>query len=664
MSRNLFVILVLLTFSGTSQDVLAINIDIHGTTISIPAPAGFTEVQAVSMETFQAFEDLCPPANRLLACFLTNQDAGSLMKGEDAELNRHFLVQVYKQLEPVNVSLADFSPFREGIRTEFENYYAENREKVDAWAKRGSDNLSRRYDTDVKLDIEGMVPLGINEETASHISTSMLIKYESAILESVESYISAGTMVIQLVRGKVLFLYVYRNYNSNSDLEWTKKVAKEWSNRIIAANEATAGALGSEIVHPSTTLKSGIKELISGPRTTYSTAGHTKALGLDITVEYPASWESKEGVRPHIVQNFNGGISGNIMPGFLLLIQKIPGWAATYMDEETLEEVLAELKSESIPENATYLDGGDTRIDGEPAIWLKYAMEQERAGNKLQMYFLSFTTIYRGKMISIQCNVGSTISDKLIIEDAFQSHLPVFQNIANSLVIQNKWEDPATGDSDGFWLLELLLSGLITWGIGLAPPIITRYAILKRSMAKNATIGFCISFLLINIIVFTALGSTSKTHVALFLVALASFAILRKGASEDDLERERIRAEAEKQKQERDRQQWEEQARRAREDARRKEEDHKREKRGKEQQRKREESEERWGVKDEKYYARILGLSGKVTTEEVKKRYRDLAAKYHPDRVNHLGKKLQETAEREMKSINEAYDFFRKRYNM
>jgi DnaJ like chaperone protein len=35
---------------------------------------------------------------------------------------------------------------------------------------------------------------------------------------------------------------------------------------------------------------------------------------------------------------------------------------------------------------------------------------------------------------------------------------------------------------------------------------------------------------------------------------------------------------------------------------------------------------------------------------------------YHPDRVAHLGPKLREVAEHEMKEINEAYDFFRRKY--
>ena len=70
----------------------------------------------------------------------------------------------------------------------------------------------------------------------------------------------------------------------------------------------------------------------------------------------------------------------------------------------------------------------------------------------------------------------------------------------------------------------------------------------------------------------------------------------------------------------------------------------------------------RTGVKDERYYSGILGLSGRMTFDDVKRRYRMLVAQYHPDKVNHLGPKLKALAEAEMTEINEAFGFFKRRY--
>ena len=50
----------------------------------------------------------------------------------------------------------------------------------------------------------------------------------------------------------------------------------------------------------------------------------------------------------------------------------------------------------------------------------------------------------------------------------------------------------------------------------------------------------------------------------------------------------------------------------------------------------------------------VLGLSPNATDDEVKKAYRDLARKYHPD--NYHDNPLADLAQEKMKEINEAYD--------
>jgi hypothetical protein len=67
-------------------------------------------------------------------------------------------------------------------------------------------------------------------------------------------------------------------------------------------------------------------------------------------------------------------------------------------------------------------------------------------------------------------------------------------------------------------------------------------------------------------------------------------------------------------------------------------------------------------AKDEAYYGRVLGLHGSVTWPDVRTRYRELAAQYHPDKVYHLGPKLRTVAEQEMKDINEPFEYFKRLY--
>ena len=54
----------------------------------------------------------------------------------------------------------------------------------------------------------------------------------------------------------------------------------------------------------------------------------------------------------------------------------------------------------------------------------------------------------------------------------------------------------------------------------------------------------------------------------------------------------------------------------------------------------------------------VLGVSQNASDEEVKKAYRELARKYHPD--NYQNNPLADLAEEKMKEINEAYDIITK----
>ncbi|HOK37433.1 MAG TPA: TerB family tellurite resistance protein [Bacteroidales bacterium] len=63
------------------------------------------------------------------------------------------------------------------------------------------------------------------------------------------------------------------------------------------------------------------------------------------------------------------------------------------------------------------------------------------------------------------------------------------------------------------------------------------------------------------------------------------------------------------------------------------------------------------------YYS-VLGLNQSASNEEIKKAYRSLALKHHPDKVAHLGEDIQKAAQEKFKKINEAYEYIKKERNM
>ncbi len=61
-------------------------------------------------------------------------------------------------------------------------------------------------------------------------------------------------------------------------------------------------------------------------------------------------------------------------------------------------------------------------------------------------------------------------------------------------------------------------------------------------------------------------------------------------------------------------------------------------------------------IKDTDAAYKILGIDPSSSDEEIKKAYRELAKKYHPDKVSHLGDEVRKAAEEKFTRLNAAYE--------
>lgn len=59
-------------------------------------------------------------------------------------------------------------------------------------------------------------------------------------------------------------------------------------------------------------------------------------------------------------------------------------------------------------------------------------------------------------------------------------------------------------------------------------------------------------------------------------------------------------------------------------------------------------------------YYTILEIEPTASIEEIKKAYRSMALKYHPDKVSYLGEDVRKAAEQKFQKVNEAYEKIKK----
>jgi DnaJ like chaperone protein len=60
----------------------------------------------------------------------------------------------------------------------------------------------------------------------------------------------------------------------------------------------------------------------------------------------------------------------------------------------------------------------------------------------------------------------------------------------------------------------------------------------------------------------------------------------------------------------------------------------------------------------------VLGIEPTATEEEIKKAYRQMAIRYHPDKVIHMGEEYQKGAKEKFQKVQEAYENIKKARNM
>jgi DnaJ like chaperone protein len=69
-------------------------------------------------------------------------------------------------------------------------------------------------------------------------------------------------------------------------------------------------------------------------------------------------------------------------------------------------------------------------------------------------------------------------------------------------------------------------------------------------------------------------------------------------------------------------------------------------------------------IRDTGFAFTILEIEPSATNEEVKKAYRRMAMKYHPDKLATMGEEIQKASHEKISQVNEAYEVIKKERNM
>lgn len=182
-------------------------------------------------------------------------------------------------------------------------------------------------------------------------------------------------------------------------------------------------------------------QYIDGKRHTYTSLNNSKAKGLEVSFEYPISWGGADGKHPNTLYQVTSE-NGKGLELCNLLIKNIPfpaGYTVTPHDITEFFEPSG-LK-EFLPRGAQFIKGAKTTIDGEPAAWINFSNEMDRAGIQLRMMWIMYPVYIDKKLLIFSCSVGGGASlPATELQKRYNEYFPLFQQMASSLVIHSKWK--------------------------------------------------------------------------------------------------------------------------------------------------------------------------------------------------------------------------------
>jgi hypothetical protein len=201
-----------------------------GVALTLPGPTSdFPEVGDKLRTTF--FELFAPSTSRLLSAYVSAQVLSELSQGKapaDLDLGTYGMVEVPRQAEYANCTPEDFEKVLESAGPSFG---ASDVKRIDELAL---DELSAR------LKSVGAKPIEVGRPEKLGGLFRKLDVAGFAMLATFKSGDRGGTMAMGCafvrVKQRLLFVYLYRKYESPESVSWMRKNLETWCDAILAKN--------------------------------------------------------------------------------------------------------------------------------------------------------------------------------------------------------------------------------------------------------------------------------------------------------------------------------------------------------------------------------------------------------------------------------------------
>lgn len=232
---TILVFLITLSYGHAEAPLYAANVG--GINLSLPTPPEFTEPSALAPDVRHLGETLTPTGNRILAIFVSNNDAQLAIAGKEMEMIRYFMVQTLRQTENNTVSKGDFEKIKTILKTQQQRLLANAKKEATPVLNNAIKKLSQdENDPTLSLKVGEVLPLEVLQEENDSLTLVTLAKCAVTKRGVITEMPMLGASTTLLSKGKLVYFYAFSQYRSKDDKEWARKATMNWIKQFRAAN--------------------------------------------------------------------------------------------------------------------------------------------------------------------------------------------------------------------------------------------------------------------------------------------------------------------------------------------------------------------------------------------------------------------------------------------
>lgn len=236
--KTLLLLLPLLAFGAASAraQAAADTYALGDRTVVIPPPPGFVEATSRSEVLKKFFEAAEATALDTLAVHVPTANMERFERGDYHDLDFYTKVSVSKSLRAEASTPAYFAALVARLRAENARIFDVNSAHMRDQLKAHNKSLSEFLKEDTRLSLSQPVTLGEIESTPSSYGALLLTKATFHVGDERKVKMLASGASAVLVRGRIVWVYTYKVFNTDKDADDLRAFTKRWLGEIVRAN--------------------------------------------------------------------------------------------------------------------------------------------------------------------------------------------------------------------------------------------------------------------------------------------------------------------------------------------------------------------------------------------------------------------------------------------